>query len=196
MSYLERDTQLIEELRGNLTFRRGAVVGCNTRVRFTEIGSYQSSFLGSRVYLGLKEYYGTMRDPLRLAQRISQELAIMQHIAIKLPHLLSELPLCYVRLLDKNSQISGIIMEDLSRGGQSKVRRMSPPPEVGNIFIKGSIDSDSLENMAVLVDRERRLMDFYPLFNPGKEIVNRRRLHQARIEKDMNRYTLQVDYDF
>lgn len=196
MSYLERNSQLIEEIRGNLTFLRGAVVGRNRRTRFTEVGSYQSPFLGSRIYLGLKEYYGPFRNPLRLAERVSQELAIMQCIAIKLPHLLSELPLCYARLLGKEGQVLGIIMEDFSQGGKLKVRNVFwPPPGIESIFIKGSTESDAIAKMVVEVNGQRRLMDFYPIFEPGKENVNRRRLHQARIERAMNRYTLQIGYE-
>ncbi|MBU1032277.1 hypothetical protein KKE03_05165 [Patescibacteria group bacterium] len=195
MSYLERNSQLIAEVGTSLKFQRGKVIDENKRIRFVQIGSYESALLRSRLYLGLKEYTNPYLD--RMQQRIPHELAVMELIAKKLPHHLPKLPACYARLLGKNGETLGIVMEDFTLGGQITPRKTTwPPPDIAEIFIRGSIDTDLFDNMGIYIGNgQEKLMDFYPIFEKSMEKLNRRRLHQARVERNLHLYTLQIDYE-
>lgn len=199
MSYLERNSRLLEEVRP-LSFTRGDIRGKSTALSFYSLGSYHSSTLNQELYIGVKEPIEQTRIQMRrLRERIVFELAVMQIISEVMPHWLPRLPLFHGLLVDLDDQPKGILTEDFTKNGRNRVdSSMFPPEELKEIFVEGTVDDDFLCNVGFLVQPEgknsphMRYGDFYPLLIHTLENreKHKQKFPEDRVAQDIERYTI------
>lgn len=203
MDYLQRNRALIREMRQDLRFQRGEVIGKGSGATFTATGHYRSPLLGEDVYIGVKE---TKLDGTVLRLRTAKELSMLHKVEEKTPHLLPEFPIVYGLLTDLTGREIAIFCEDFSQGGRYDVEPVlqlwgqyindgEVPKDLKKV--RGSkIDNRDLATTCFMVNGKRRIGDF-------GEICGLMSLQEAdeafpidALWKQMWRYTIRLTYPF
>lgn len=167
MEYLDRNELILKEITAQFeqrVFARGDEIGRSRYTTFTSLGSFNSSVLGEKVFLGLKEsFLGEARSDLELAR-----IAVISKYC---PELVPQLPLFYGFVVGSADREIGIITEDFSKAGEFPVADIgtdvSPtnwpallPLELHRLAPEPSLSSLELAKMCFLVDGLMRLGDF------------------------------------
>ena len=184
MSYLERNSQFVSELR-NVRLQRGKRRGEGNFITFVSAGSFLSETAREEVFIGLKELktngYIPKTDLNRrmhgeaTVDRFVHELAIMTVVAQNMPHLLPELPLFYGLVTDENGIPIAIVTEDFSKDGKNRVNKTNLSPRgLKGIFVEGTINEEFLQDAAFIVHEiEEMKLDFTPDELPPIESARR-----------------------
>lgn len=208
MSYLERNAQIIAEVGRSLRLTRGEIVSWSNSTTVTVLGSYRSELLGNQLYIALKGTTGVTPE-----DRVIADLAFVSVVADQIPELEPELPLFLGLLRDQSGKALGTLTEDFSRGGRYKLWEINdfdlpnqgPLPEKLRGFVGGRggllmIDDDALAGMFFKIGTvgnilERRLGDFDKACIYMSPDEREEKFPQEHIERDLNLYTITVDYD-
>lgn len=205
--YLERNQRILAEITEAFKtnkLQRGESVGKGTGFATYPIGGYDSSILGCKLHLCLKEYHKFRKEIKDIwIYSIARDLSLIRRVEAEVPHLLPEFPVFY-GLLQSPGDTFGVITEDFSKGAQHQVRNVSrswgmtiKPEEVPRDLVKlveKDIDDHDLATTCFLVNGQRRIGDFgemfYDLMFPDFERV----FPTEDLEKEFENYIVKLDY--
>ncbi len=193
MDYLERNQLIVAEIGRNLRIQRTGHTAYSERTAFTPVGSYYSQVLREELFAGLKE--GSLPE-----WRVFHDLAFMRSLEGKFPHLVPELPIFYGLLRNREGAPLGVIMEDFSKGSKHKVHDVyedgkNLPGELRDLVGTPNLSNVELAKVCFMVEGCRRLGDFDSIRSglSVPELIER--FPFADLEEQLERYTLQIDYD-